>query len=354
MTLATPLPKDRVRIFARDGATLAQFQTSVERSWVIGEEGRAWFSYAARNTSIVNEKLLRFGNWILIENSALGMPWVGMIDTPRSWSSKRVTVYCYDPLHIFGQRRGAAEYQFTGMSAGSLFLKVLAFTNGLESTIIEAGDVWEGGRQIDLNVRPGLLNNFIRDITEQSGEEYSFRPVVNDKGYLKIFVDWSEKIGVETSVYLQEGKRGGNLETSETELSEEGPIMNDLLAYGEGETWDTKPKATLTDETSRQLYGLRQDVYEVIGSASIAGVGMAGQSWLNRYKYPTNTFSLRAINMGDTFKYLSMGNVLTARLSVGFNPDGTRGKVARVRIVGMYYNPEERTKIDLRVTEVIE
>jgi hypothetical protein len=60
-----------------------------------------------------------------------------------------------------------------------------------------------------------------------------------------------------------------------------------------------------------------------------------------------------AINVGDTFKHIKLGNIFTLQLqSVGFT-DGQTGYTSRVRIVGMSFNPETPNKIQLVVREVL-
>ena len=70
-------PQDRVRIFDRTGKALAEFRTSVNRSLVIGDEGRAQFDYPSRKREVVNYDVLRPGNWLFVQNDSLP-PWVGV------------------------------------------------------------------------------------------------------------------------------------------------------------------------------------------------------------------------------------------------------------------------------------
>ena len=248
MTDSTTMPAERIRIFDRGGAPIAEFQATIERSYLIGEEGRAQFAYPIRKTDVVNERVLQFGNWLLIENTKLP-PWVGVIDTPREWSARVVTVSAYTPEHVFGWRRGPLEEKLTG-SAGSIFSKILTYVNQAEHTVMREGEIWKGGTQREETLNPTPLNEDLRRITERSGEEYQFRPVIDAAGKLVVYCDWHEQLGTETGVFLHEGKGGGNVEAVGTILTEDGPIINEVFAYGDGETWQSKPTVTVTAPVS--------------------------------------------------------------------------------------------------------
>ena len=355
MTDIRPIPKDQIRIFSREGNPIAQINAHAERSWVVGDEGRALFTYASRDVRVVAEEVLQFGNWILIENSEIPIPWVGVIDTPRRWSSRALTVHCYDPVHVFGWRRGGQEATYTAESAGSLCNTLLTKVNEQEATILRAGTIWTGGKNVEVAIRPAPLTHFVRDLVLSSGEEYQWRPVVDTKGRLTVYMDWAKSVGVETSAIFQEGKKGGNMELVEDEYVEDGPIENDVMGYGDGATWDTKPKVTLVDDDSRKKYGLRQTGVEFVGVSSPDAVRAGTQTYLDRAKNPAEIFNLAVINRGDTFKVIGMGNrVRVVASSVGFHADGGRGKLAKVRILGAHYDPALKTRMSLTVqTEVI-
>ena len=125
--MLSTIPQDRIRVFDRTGAPVAEFRASVSRSWMIGDEGRAEFDYPTRKTDVVSKRVLNFGNWILIENNVLP-PWVGMIDFPREWTTRVVTVKAYTPERQFLYRRGPLELTVRG-SAGDIFTTLIQLTN---------------------------------------------------------------------------------------------------------------------------------------------------------------------------------------------------------------------------------
>lgn len=352
MTDTNTIPEDRIRIFNREGFPLAEFKAVIERSWAINEEGRARFKYSTRVSNIVNETVLQFGNWILIENSVLPS-WVGVIDTPRGWGSREVEVSAYGPEHVFGQRYGPLEEKING-SAGSIFFRLLAMVNRPEATVIRPGDIWKNKHPMEVTVNPNPLLETLNDITERSGQEYAWRPIVSDKGRLVIFADWYHKQGLVTSAILQEGYGGGNIEAVGNVMAEDGEIINDVLAYGDGMAWTSKPSEIVRDRGSIGKYGLRQKSVSYTGVIDSATLKQNGSEYLRQNVEPARTFHLNALNVGDTFKYLGLGNVLSLQFqNVGFF-GGSLGFQTQVRIVGMSYDPtEKKNMLELVVEEVI-
>lgn len=345
------VPVDRVRIFQRDGTPIAEFKARVERSWSLGNEGRAQFIYASRITDIVNRDVLQYGNWVLIENDQLP-PWVGVIDTPRTWTPRTVRVSIYTPEKVFEWRRGDLEVKKNG-SAGALFRYLLSLVNGAEATIIKAGDIDETGTYREETINPTPLNRDLKRIQERSGEEYQWRPDTDALGRLIVYADWQPRIGIDTGALLHEGKGGGNVEAISGLFVEDGDIYNNILGYGDGMTWTTKTKYIANDERSGSDYGLRQTSKYFNGVTNTVTLKDNTTEYLKTTKNPVSKFKLNVINVGDTFKYIQLGNTLNLQLqSMGFQTGGI-GYEAVVRIVGMRYNPSSKNKIEL-VTEVID
>jgi len=347
MSDSQTVPQERVRIFRRDGRAVAEFETLVERSWVIGDEARARFYCASRDTDIVNDDVLQFGNWVLVENDKLPA-WVGVIDTPRRWDAREVEISAYTPERVFSWRRGPIE-EVLDMSAGEVFVKLIQKINAAEQTLLREGQVFIGPT-IQETLNPTLLNRDLRRIYERSGEEYRFRPVV-ENGRLRVYCDWVDVLGNDTQAILQAGD-GGNLEENNKMLVEDDPLINEWFAYGDGETWTSKPSATVNNQLSIQKYGLRQGVQEYSGVTNEATLVTNANQELSTTREPLRTGKINALNVGDTFSQLALGNRLTLRLEkIGFT--GTAQYETLVRIIGMKYDPEDKNVIELVTEEVI-
>jgi len=345
-------PNERVRIFDRNGFPLVEFRTSVERSLVIGGEGRALFSYSSRKTDIVNEKNLQYGNWLLVESDQLPA-WVGVIDTPREWSPRVVAVHAYTPEHVFGQRRGPLEIKLTG-SPGNVFEDLIGIVNKAEPTVIKTGNIWRSDLDMEETINPTPLSEDLQRITERSGEEYTWRPDTDINGRLIVYADWTKRLGIDTSVLLHEGKEGGNIEFLNDVFVEDGDIYNDLLAYGDGMSWQSRPIYIVTDAVSRDKYGLRETSENYTGVSNTNTLFVNGREALAQSSKTVKTFHVNAINTGrndSVYKYLGLGNSMTLQLqNMGFSSSGL-GFETTVRVVGIVMDSQEKNKVELVLEE---
>lgn len=345
------IPIDRVRIFDRTGTPLAEFRAAVSRSWTVGGEARAEFNYPTRKTDIVNEDVLQFSNWLLVENSVLP-PWVGVIDLPRQWSTRAVTVSAYSPERVFAWRIGPDE-KILSASAGSIFEGLVNRVNLAERTVIRVGSIWRGGTQRQMTLNPQKLSEYLQEIHERSGEEYEFTPNVAPDGRLFVTANWVPVLGADTGVLLHEGRGGGNVEAVGRVLVEDGPIVNSVLAFGDGETWQSKPNVKVTDALSVGRFGLREDSIEYSGVISETTLAENANEHIRQFRISAKTFSLNALNVGDTFRYIRLGNIFNVSLqNFGFR-GGEVGYTGRVRVIGMGYNPGVKNKIQLVVREIV-
>lgn len=343
-------PKERLRVFSRDRFPIAEFRATAERSLALGDESRLQFTYPTRKTEIANDTVLRFGNWILVESDTLP-PWVGVIDTPRSFESRTVTVSAYSPEHVLGQRRGPVEQVFN-TSPGGIFESIIQFVNRAEPTPLVIGNVYRGGKPMQETINPTPLSDDLRRIWERSGEDYAWRPTV-ENGLLTVYADWHERLGSDFDILLHEGKGGGNIEAQNRMLVEDGDIYNDILAYGDGMTWPGKPMSTVQDQESIGKYGLRQTARNWSGVNTVQGLTDNAEEEISNSKNASRTFAVTALNVGETFKYIGLGNTMILQLqNIGFQ-NGGLGYVGRVRIVGMNYDPEQKNRINLVVEEVL-
>lgn len=346
--MSETVPDERIRIFDRQGVELASFRASVKRSWAIGKEGRASFDYPSIKTDVVNEDILRFGNYLFVENTLLPS-WVGVIDTPREWDAQQVTVNAFTADRLFDYRIGSQNEEKITASAGTLFVEMLDRINNAEKTIMRAGDVWTGGKRREETFLPRQLTEALKRITKRSKEEYNFTGLVV-KGKLVIYANWYEKLGEDTQLTLYQSDRGGNIESPT--MKEDSDIINEVFGYGDGSTWATKPKDTSRDADSIATYGLRQYGKNWLGVSQPGTISANNSDLLADQSEPRRIYSITALNVGDTFSFLGLGN--KARLvcqNLGFTGDG-QGTDTSVRILGMSYDPNTKNKIKLVVEEI--
>jgi len=342
------VPVDRVRIFSRDGKQLTEFNHSVARSWAIGAEGVAGCELPT-GKAYSAEEFIEYGNWLLVENSLLP-DWVGVIDVPREWSANTVSIYAYTAEHVLTWNSGLEEEKMS-TSAGGIFERIIEIVNDNEQTIVAPGHIWRGGQHREETLNPNTLDVDLQRIYERSGEEYFFAPEVDADNQLAVLGNWLNRLGDETEYYLTHGS-GGNLELLEQALIEDGPIANDVVAYGEGATWAEKARARVRNQYSINKYGLRQFILDDKKTTDGETLRSYAEKYVREHSNPVRRLSASALNIGNTFDYIKLGNVVNLVLKNSGYHGGKTGTETRARIIGMAYDPDQGHKVDLVIEEI--
>ena len=333
---------DRLRIFNRSGFLLAEFSVSVSRSYVLGARSTASFEVAT-NQTYCTDNVLNFFNWVVVE-STNKPDWVGLISS-RVWGKSTVTITALTPEFLLSKRIGDKETLIQG-SAGMIFSEIIRQVNRDDVTILKVGEVYIGA-DMEETIDPTSLDRDLKRIFERSKEEYLWRPGFDSAGKLSVYGDWVKQAGVDKNFTLWQASGGGNIELNDRTLVEDAPDGNYIYGYGNGITWDAKPIAISTDTTSRNKYGLIQKSVSYYGLKTIDAIQKNADAELLLSKDSANVYNVKAIDNGDTFANLALGNVLNLNLTnVGFL-SGVLGTIIKVRIIGMMYDPDNGEKIDL-------
>lgn len=333
---------ERISVFDNDGKPLATIRANVTRSWVLGGMGEATFdmSYKDANT---NQRNLEFGNLLLVEHSSLP-PWVGVIDTPRSWKRNTVTVKAYDASKLWAYRRTNGEVvKGTG---GGIFHALLKMANVDGDTRIRTGQIYSDGVTREETLTD-TVDKHVKKLAERTGNEYRLRPGLDARRYLVIFADWRKALGKDMVGVLTEGQ---NIESSDNMLTEDGTIINDLLGIADASN-GKKIKIVQRDQASISQYGVRQASKTFSGNLTDTTLKQSARAELNRTANSVRSLRLRALDEGGLFAQLDLGNTFAVNLfSVGFF-GSTRGYTAKVRILGMKYTSNLNV-VELVVSEV--
>lgn len=324
---------ERLTVFSNTGEALTTLRAAVKRSWVLGGIGQAQFQIAYTDPKCLQE-YLEFGNYVLIQHETLP-DWIGVIDTPRQWGVNAVTVNAYEVPMLWEWRVMPLKTTLNG-TAGSIFEQLITLANDEGDTRIVPGSIYGDGvdRQEKLS---DTAYQHIMNVRYRSGNDYKFRPTIQDR-LLTIYADWVEYVGERPLVMLSEGH---NIEANENLLTEDGDIINDIYAYGDNTTSGTRLAARVFDDTSISRYGLRQKSQTFAGNTLLTTLTSNATSFVNNNKDPQRILRVRALNIGDTFSALRLGNVLNLTMqSVGF-VRGQRGFSSDVRIYGISYNSGE-------------
>ena len=339
-----------ITVYDRGGNAIAELKASAARAWVLNEYGRATVELSLREAA-VKETFLQFGNYLLIEHETLGN-WGGVIDTPRVWQGGKVTVNAYSGEYLLGFRRGPLSKKMVG-AAGVLYTQIIRMANSAEDLLIREGEIYTGGASVAqvVDVRP--LYDAVCALAKQGGCDWSVTPARDSAGRLIFSANWYKQAGADRVLALWEGQ-GGNVSLGDNPLVEQGVIINDLLGFGGGGlTWASRPRHNTIDEESAGRYGLRQG-YEAYNGATNSGtIAESTKRAVETEHEPRRTFNLRALDEGDTFANLRLGDRVPLKLTSAGFMGGEIGMETVVRLVGMAHSDGDGA-VELTCDEVTE
>lgn len=327
------------------GVKLAEISADCSRTWKLSDYGRCQFTIPTRDAKCTLENL-QFGNFIYVDHEKLPA-WGGVIDTPREWGQNIVTVTGYSGEYIYKWRRIEAIEKLI-RTPGKIFSLIINRANRQGNTRIKKGDVDESGETITQELN--LLNCYdeIIRLSEEAGCEWMVMPE-QQRGSIEFSANFRKQFDIDQTMRNFMLKEGHNIEANDTIMVEQGDIANDVQAIGQGASGESKPTHIATDDESIGKYGLRQHS-ESFQQDEYSTIWKAARSTLNKMKEPQKTFSLSALDVGDTWQFMILGNVLRLQMSnVGFTSEGL-GLETKVRIIGMTYL-EDSGKLDLVAEE---
>ena len=284
----------RIRTFDRAGTLIKELSGPALCEWIINDIGSASFVSKAAGL----EPYVRYGNYITVEHDN-GLPdFVGVITTPRPWSSKTITVNAKSAMWLFAQRVGSYEQPVSG-SFGEVITQVIGIVNAAESTILQIG-TYDSGISYSSVVDMSNVYTYLQRALAQSNTRLDFRPVFSN-GKLTIYIDMQPTLYTPSNLKLEEGL---NLKKNSLILLEQGDIYNDVTILGVGLD-QTKYMGWKEDPVSISLYGRRQVLFSE--GTSQSDVDRLATVRLSQYAYPRNTLGLVALNVNNTFSNIREG-----------------------------------------------
>lgn len=322
----------RIRIFAKDGAALAELNASCTRSWILNDVGRGTISLAVADDKCCRE-YLEFGNLVYVEHDKLPA-WGGVIDTPRTWSGNTVEISIYSAETILNWRRGWEKEKLTG-TPGELYRQIIIKANQEGDTRITLGEIYTGGVSKGMTFTLSNLFDAVKKVSDESGMDWGLDPALDPQGRLYFIANWYERRGMARILRLVEGL---NVAKGSNPLTEQGTIANDITGFGNHvAAYGGTIIENVRDEASQSRYGLRQLAKSVDGD-NPAAVRDAANSELAANKNPRRTMRLEAADVGECFYNLRLGDVLPVNMQqVGFGSAGL-GMEGFFRVVGMDFS----------------
>lgn len=331
------MDRSRIRIFNRSGVWIEEFEASTVRSWILNDYGECTFTI-----SILDPKLKRsaieLGNIVLVTN-ADSIPWIGVIDTPRTWTKYGVKVTAYQAEFILSFRSDQlidtsnnsmnTATTLTG-KAGALFSQIISRANSQEDTLIRAGEVFVDGADRQETLTTDYLTH-VRNIAERSGNDFDVTHYFIDGGNLLLKANWYIKKGDTLPLILQEGL---NIELTDETMTEQGNLFNSVVGLGEG-TEIERFAAIAKNTDSIERYGLRQGFISYTGVTQFATLQENVTSYVDQKSDAQATLKVACV-VPAVFRYIKPGDSLRLVLtSAGFRDNGNLGTDKYVRIVGM-------------------
>lgn len=322
------------RIFSRTGVPIADVRAAnTTFSSILNGVGEASFILSTSDPKC-KRSILEYGNILLIEHDSLP-PWVGVIDTPRSWQKGSVVVKAYEMTHLLKYRPTSQGTTISG-SSGSVAGQLVTLANSYGDTMIRLGNMYQGPQlQIPLG---DMAYDVLIEIAKQSGNDWVIRPSVGSDGVLSVYMDWLSRAGNPTQLILSDGF---NLISGENPYEESGEIINEIHAYNDQQ--DENPLFVVErDAYSVQAYGPRIKK-ETFTAADEATLRIAARNELSKTKQPAVAVPLTIVNKGSEFSLVRLGNQFTqVNASVGFSGEGL-GQSLRLRIMGYRYEDSTQT-----------
>jgi hypothetical protein len=348
--------------------------TTTPRSWILNGYGRCDFTIPLSD-SFLKEKYIQFGNFIHIKHypdetggrSVYGIlpDWTGMIVPTRTWNKDAVVVSAVSVEALLAFR--AMPFVTVEGTSDTVFRQIIGYANA-SPTVTNSSIPINLGR-VDTATSSTSLS---WSNPELQAVSYSDELRTNAYDHIKKMVervnmDWdivgtltpgSYALKLTANLYQRKGRDGLILTTVNTDeqntlLTEQGTITNQVFAYNQAQTAETRIMQEVVDTTSMNKYGPFQANMVFTGiTSSDTSVRSAGQMRVTTRGEPVKLVSRTALDYLDTFSFIATGNIcFVYSPTVGFNPDGSLGFRSWARILSMDFN--ELTKQVALTVELI-
>ena len=351
--------QSRILIYTRLGVPIAELQADVDRNWILDDVGAATFVLSLKDPKLTRENI-EFGNLIVI-SSPYVKPWVGVIDTPRSWLTGGVRVKAYSaerllsyrtPVKVNFSKKTIVDPEVLEGTSGALFAQIIERVNREEDTLIRLGDIWIGDQTRQQTLSTGHYLKHVIEIADRVPCDYEIIPIISDRGMLTLKANWLQRKGQDKSAWLVL-EEGENMEIESEGLTEQGEIFNQVTGVSEGSTTNTRFAHMTENADSRARYGLRQsDANNFYGVTQLETVVSNTQTILDKSRAPRKL--LRAAVTDKTlFAKIQEGDTVTMLLhKAGFRDDGSLGLLTTSRVLGMGLN-DTKARLELVMSEVL-
>ncbi len=319
----------RILVFDKDFRKAGEVHGDADCGWAISGGGSFSVTLSADEAA---KKILQLGRMVMIAPKDLPV-YAGVIDTP--WNgSYPVKIMVYDLPYLLSWREPYHADVRTG-SLSELAGRFLELAQQLGNFNIRLGNVAESGDLADYPIEQRSIWNQLQDLVKKTGTEMMFRSEIDDNNTLVHYLDIQPRLGVETSVVLQDGENA-NAEISD--VVEDGDIRNSVLGFSnESSGASRKYSAIKMDAESISTYMLRNRVlqYKTQTQTALDAYAEAELANNSRPKISVKLKAMRRYPEDPLFNYLRLGNVISVRATRCILSGGRIGWSGQARIVAM-------------------
>lgn len=319
------------------GHFLSEVRAKCPRSWVLNGVGEAEFEVPYSSPKYREEYLMP-GNMVVVEDPKLP-DWGGIISDDLEWTQNALRVKCYDAAQILKTRMTEPSDTYYG-SAGSIIKKMFAKAGQYRDTHFQLGAIYDDGVTREMKQGDSVYNNLVT-LQKRTGSDWMVTPKIYDgKCYFEFA--WMEAAGVTAASILMEG---ANLERNSNPLSQRGPIINSIVAFSEASDPKKRLRYVAEDEASMGRYDVRQMSKVYAGVKNLPDLMESAKADLRLRAWPTRATQFAALDRGNVFNDLRLGNIIQVNyVKVGFT-DGVSGLSEYFRILGMKSDDRGRCEI---------
>ena len=265
---------ERVLVFDRTGTAIGEVRATVARTWHVDRIAQSAISIPTADAKFTAE-LFRPRNIFYVESQNLAA-WAGFLWQPMRWRDGIFTGALWGMERLLMFRRTGSNDLLSG-NGGAVFSALVNNANSAENLGITIGTVDAGGGSIERTYNFMNVLDAVDKLASDLSRDWWLTPAVSG-GKLLLAANWGRRGGAFGKL-LVEGRNFTNVE-----LSEEGEVANDIMAYGKFEDWSAPLFSQAIDANSQSEYGLIQDTVAALDTEEQSTLdGLAG-SHLSRRK----------------------------------------------------------------------
>jgi hypothetical protein len=323
-----------------NGVSAGEVHASCTRGWAINDGGEARITLVESDLA----DWLDFGRMVLVEHAKLPA-WVGMIDPP--WDALLpVGVTLYPAEYLLAQRTPEEPMTLHG-SPGQIALQLVEMANAQEDLLIRPGEVDLDEVDRDYEIDQRTLWVLLQELATETGMEMQIRPARDLNNHLVLFFDFKRRLGVDTNFLFQSTGDEANIEI--TQLTVDGDIWNSIIGIGSQSSKASRLQVgPVIDEGSINHYRLRSKVVQYSGVTVDTTLLQSCQVELENCRQPFLKIRANALDVGETFANIALGNTGILHVANARLPGGVRGWRGIIRITAMEYD-EATNKVGMNL-----